>query len=393
VRILVNAMDAGSAGGSGVLLGLVPALGLFPDNEVTALVPAGGAERLGAPAGVTLLEQSRSGPRAICRLIDNLVRLPAIARRLEADVLLSLTALGPPSPGCPHVLLLDDPWLAYQLPRQEVRLPLRDRLIHGTWYPARFRRLWPRLARIVVETPVVADRLRARFGVPAGRVAVIPPASTLQVGDTPARRKRVTYAEPLRLFWPAPAYPEKNHAVLAPLCKELLRQGLSQTVRFYVTIDPGVSRSARRLVSGFSRYASMITNLGSVTTADIERWFDRTDALFLPTLLESYGVTYLGAAARCRPILTSDRDFARHACGKAGYYFDPHDPKDIADRIRELIGDMDRDTLRLPDAPRPEDASRSWHAVAGRMLEVLRAAATAPRCDVANAGELRHANG
>ena len=118
----------------------------------------------------------------------------------------------------------------------------------------------------------------------------------------------------------------------------------------------------------------MVTNLGPLATDEVERWFDRTDALFLPTLLESFGLTYLEAAVRRRPVLTSDRDFARHACGDAGYYFDPQDPRDICGRVRELIAHVNEGTVRIPDPP-SGGAGTSWKEVAARILNVLHQAA------------------
>jgi glycosyltransferase involved in cell wall biosynthesis len=376
VRILINAANVASAGGWGVLTGLVPAMGeVRGGDELLALVPPGTAARLGgAPPGVCLLEQRRSGPRALWRLLDDFVRLPALARRLRPDVCFSITDLAPSDVGCPHVLLLHNPWVTYRLPRRQVGRSLRDQTIYATYYPARFRRLWPRLAHIVVQTPVMAARLGARFGVPAERVTVIPPGCLLRRGASVPREHPVTPDAPLRLFWPARAYPHKNHDVLAPLCAELARAGLARLVRFFPTIDPASGRRAARLLAALARHADMVTNLGPLATPEVERWFDATDALFLPTLLESYSLTYLEAAARRRPVLTSDRDFARHACGAAGYYFDPEDPADIAARIRALVADVAAGTVRIPEPPALDPEATSWRAVAARTLDVVREA-------------------
>ena len=376
MRILINAANVASAGGWGVLMGLVPAMGLAAGNdELLALVPPGTTARVGdSPPGLRLLEQVRSGPRALWRLLDDFVRLPALARTLRPDVCFSITDLAPSDLGCPHVLLLHNPWVTYRLPRRQVGRSLRDQTIYATYYPARFRRLWPRLSHIVVQTPVMAARLGARFGVPADRVTVIPPGCLLRRGQVPLREDPVTPQAPLRLFWPARAYPHKNHELLAPLCEELSRQGAGSLVHFFSTIDPASGRRATRLLAALESQPDMVTNLGPLSTEEVERWFDGTDALFLPTLLESYSLTYLEAAARRRPVLTSDRDFARHACGRAGYYFDPADPADVAGRIRALIADFNAGTVRVPDPPPADTEATSWRAVAGRVLDVVRGA-------------------
>jgi len=374
MRVLINAVNAASAGGRGVLTGLVPALSsVARDDEITVLLPPGEPELTTSDdPRIVLVPQERKGPRALWRLVDDFARLPATVRRLDPDVLFSITDLAPSRVACPHVLLLHNSWVAYRLPRRQIGRSLRDQLVYATYYPARFRRLWPKLARLIVQTPVMGDRVRARFGVPAERITVIPPGCLLNPGGTPLQKRRVTTAQPLRLFWPARAYPHKNHEVLAPLCKELVRRGVSDRVHFYVTVDARFDRRGQRLIAGLQRYSSMVTNLGPLDKAQVERWFDQTDALFLPTLLESFSLTYLEAAARRRPVVTSDRDFARYACGEAGYYADPEDPRELTDRIRELIAHVNEGAVRIPGPPKGGWTGMSWKEVAARTLNVLR---------------------
>src|SRR5439155_14362335 len=165
MRILINAVNVASAGGRGVLTGLVPALSsVARDDEITVLLPPGESElTLPDDARTVLVPQARTGPRMLWRLVDAFVRLPATVRRLSPDVLFSITDLAPSRVACPHVLLLHNAWVAYRVPRRQIGHSLRDQLIYATYYPARFRRLWPRLARVIVQTPVMGDRLRARF--------------------------------------------------------------------------------------------------------------------------------------------------------------------------------------------------------------------------------------
>jgi glycosyltransferase involved in cell wall biosynthesis len=149
-----------------------------------------------------------------------------------------------------------------------------------------------------------------------------------------------------------------------------MRRDLADRVRIFTTLDPRTGRRVQKILESVRPYPGIVTNLGPLAHADVESWFDRTDALFLPTLLESCSLTYLEAAARARPVLTSDRDFARHACGAEGYYFDPHDPADIADRVAELIGALEQGRLRVPPA------AGSWDGAARSIVETLRAAAS-----------------
>jgi glycosyltransferase involved in cell wall biosynthesis len=372
MRILVNAVSVASAGGVGVLRGLVPAMAAAsPGDTITALVPPGELSAATGLSNLDVIEQPRSGPRQIWRLLDDRIRLPRLARTLSPDVFFSLTDLGPSEVGCPHVLLLHNTWVTYRIPRRQIGFSLRDQLIYATYYPARFRRLWSRLTRVIVQTPVVAERLQARFAVPAERIAVIPPGCTMAIAAGRPRSDPVTSQNPLRLFWPARGYPHKNHDVLLPVCKELRRRGVADRVRIFTTLDPAADRRSAKLVRALRSYTDTVQNLGPLAQDQVRQWFDATDALFFPTLLESYSLVYLESAARARPVLTSDRDFARHACGADGYYFDPHDPRDICDRIVALANDIGQGRARAPVA----SSAGSWNQVASRVVSVLHLAA------------------
>ena len=62
-----------------------------------------------------------------------------------------------------------------------------------------------------------------------------------------------------------------------------------------------------------------------------------SSALFLPTLVESFGLIYLEAMKYGCPIITSDRDFSRWICGDLAMYFDPMDAISIANTIENFI--------------------------------------------------------
>jgi hypothetical protein len=48
--------------------------------------------------------------------------------------------------------------------------------------------------------------------------------------------------------------------------------------------------------------------------SDVPKWYKATQALLLPTLLESFSGTYIEAMHFERPIFTSNLDFAKEVC-------------------------------------------------------------------------------
>ena len=78
-------------------------------------------------------------------------------------------------------------------------------------------------------------------------------------------------------------------------------------------------------------------NLGILKTVDCPAAYASSDALFLPTLIETFSASYPESMKMKKPILTSDLDFAKDVCNDAALFFDPTDPQNIADTIEEII--------------------------------------------------------
>ena len=83
----------------------------------------------------------------------------------------------------------------------------------------------------------------------------------------------------------------------------------------------------------------IVVNAGILDFGEIDAWFEACDALLLPTKLESFGLPYVESLARGRPILTSNLPFAHEVCKTGTIFFDPDDPKNIADTIEKFIRD------------------------------------------------------
>ena len=92
----------------------------------------------------------------------------------------------------------------------------------------------------------------------------------------------------------------------------------------------------------------------------------------LPTLLESFGLTYLEAMQNNCPIITSDLEFARYVCGDAALYFDPKSPSSILDMIIKLKDDQ-KLRMRLVEngQKRIKSFFKSWDDVAREYLKVI----------------------
>ena len=126
-------------------------------------------------------------------------------------------------------------------------------------------------------------------------------------------------------------YPHKNLNILNSVIPLLIKKKLN--VKFYLTI------SQDEFKENFDDFENHLINLGPIKVEDCPIVYRDSDALFLPTLLESFTASYPEAMISRKPILTSDLDFSHDICGDAACYFDPLDPVDIVDKIEQIILD------------------------------------------------------
>ena len=128
-------------------------------------------------------------------------------------------------------------------------------------------------------------------------------------------------------------YPHKNLISIKTIVPLLKEKGLK--VKFFVTL------STEDYDANFSELKDNVINLGIIKSVDCPAYYKGCDALYLPTLLESFTASYPEAMKMKVPILTSDLDFARNICDEAALYCDTLNPVKIVDAIESLISSED----------------------------------------------------
>jgi len=133
-------------------------------------------------------------------------------------------------------------------------------------------------------------------------------------------------------------YPHKNFEVLLEVATAVRDRGLPY--RLITTIDPSQHRNAATFLSNVKSLSleRYLINIGPVPIERVDRLYGEVDGLLLPTLLESFSATYADCLHKGIPIFTSDRDFARDACGDCAFYFDPLNARSIVSTIESGFG-------------------------------------------------------
>jgi glycosyltransferase involved in cell wall biosynthesis len=114
-----------------------------------------------------------------------------------------------------------------------------------------------------------------------------------------------------------------------------------------------------------------IINIGRIPREELASMYSASDALILPTLLESYSLAYVEAMYHGLTVFTSDRPFAREVCGDSAYYFDPLDAENIVDTLMTYFSEPappvgGKGSVKLKGIPR-----YSWQSITRMYIKRL----------------------
>jgi glycosyltransferase involved in cell wall biosynthesis len=217
-------------------------------------------------------------------------------------------------------------------------------------------------------------RLSSRYNLDPLRFAVIPNRPSVRNEDI-ARG----YAAPLGPFTflcLTRYYGHKNLEIVVEAMR-LLGRYTSRKAKCVFTVSADQHPGARRLIRSIEQYglSELISVVGRVQKDRLGEIYRSSDALLMPTLLESYTRTYAEAMSFGVPILTSDRDFARFLCEDAALYFDPLDANAVARAMATVIEDADLRGRLAANGRRLLERAPTWEQIAAQFVAVLEAAA------------------
>jgi len=385
MKILVNASNLRVGGGVQKAVEFIRSSLSYPSGHafryVVSDVVARNLEALVETRGLDLTVASASPARPWAGRATRRLLLE-LEGRFRPDVVFSVFGPTYHAFRSPHVMGFAVPWVTHPNPYawRTLRNPI-SRAKHWAWCQRVTH--WTRLAdQWVLETRVAADGLSKVLGADPARFHVVPNTCAEQyyrareTGVPPdARMRRESGSDFLLLVFSA-WYPHKNLEIVPHVAAALRSRDPKRNYRFFLTFDRtsgpwrAIEAGARRL--GVERN---VVNLGPVPVGDGPGLYSSSDALFLPTLLESFTATYPEAMCSRRPIVTSDLPFARDICRDAALYVPPNDAGAAANRLAELAGDGAMSAALVARGDCILAGARTPREIYGMFLEILTRAA------------------
>lgn len=373
MRIAILAHGLRYGGGISVGKNLIAALGrIAPHNEYFITIPAG----VSYEEACSLLNQRqvfvfKGTGNTLKRLYYETVTLPQLVNNFSPDAVLALGNIALQRSRLPQVLYLHNPYYVY--PRRNygmtMTMRVKTEVAIQRWL---FARDLQRIQVLCCQTQAMTKRVRSTYH-HEGRIEQCPNVlSEFTVTgkapvELPKSLERVSNKR--RLFYLTAYYSHKNLEVLLDLFRKYGDELSEYAV--VITISPEQSAAAADFLKSIDTYrlGDHIVNVGPLSQADLAIYFGCAQALFMPTLLESLSGTYLEAMHFGVPILTTDADFAREACGDAAVYFDPANFRSMVDAIKSL--DSVRDGLIERGRNRLHEMCATWDNVGRDILSFL----------------------
>lgn len=140
--------------------------------------------------------------------------------------------------------------------------------------------------------------------------------------------------EVFTLVYPSAYYAHKNFERLAKLILKL--QEAKIQVKFRLSLEEEIFQQLFKTCSSV-----YVENIGFQNHTHLHQIYHQADALFMPSLLETFSATLTEAMYIGLPILCAQLEFNTTLCGQAALYFDPYNVEDMFEKIKLLITNPD----------------------------------------------------
>lgn len=327
MHLAIDAVGAKHSGGAVILLEVVSAALRSEDiGRITLFCSPARVRNFALPdcGKLAIIEQPAAESRGAARVHWLSHGLARAVARVSADVLLCMSGICATDPGVPFFLYAQQslPFspeaMARMTPKQRIRLNTVRALMCLSARNA---------SAVVAQTPSAARAISSIMPPDQKSILVCPPALRF-ASLAPAAIRHQTSAHLLgkpRVLYVGSDSPHKNLGALLDSWSLVRQHAPSATL--WLTLSKGIGRAA----------TDDINCVGYLGSAELRELYLSASALVFPSLVETVGLPMLEAMALGLPVVAANRPYAHDICGRAALYFDPSNPRDLAEKLSHLL--------------------------------------------------------
>ena len=236
-------------------------------------------------------------------------------------------------------------------------------------FSALLREAVARAAFVITASRYTAGQLLAHTSLPQNKLRVIPlgvdlPSSSLSANERMRARARFV-GEGKQLILSVGVIQTRKNTLNALRALETLPEQ-------YRLILAGGDGHGSEIVHDYIHrqgLGSRVQVRGYVTPEDLRVLYQCASVMLFPSLEEGFGLPVLEAMANGLPVVASQAASLPEVGGDAALYVDPHDPRDIAEKVRHAAEDAElREKMIQQGLARAQEFS--WQRVAEATLQV-----------------------
>ena len=231
------------------------------------------------------------------------------------------------------------------------------------WYRLFVPRLVKRVRHLVVSSEHVRNKILLRFSLSPERVTVVSGGVDLNHFHPNHPAPRRFYAR--YVLFVGSLQPRKNLGVLLAAWDQIVHRFPDIWL-----LAAGVENHHYRQVP-LSRDVKNVRFLGYVPEADLPGYYAGAMAFVIPSLDEGFGLPVLEAMACGTPVIAARTGALPEVVGKAGLFFDPVHPAQLAETLASCLSDA---KLRgdLAEKGLSHVKTFSWQVSAEKLWKVLK---------------------
>ncbi|MFA6152032.1 MAG: glycosyltransferase [Chitinophagaceae bacterium] len=214
-----------------------------------------------------------------------------------------------------------------------------------------------------VETDNARERLAATIDKPTNNISVI--GNTYGSSFKNKAEHKGNTNNTFNLLYVSAYYEHKNFEIIPKVITILKEKNIACT--FILTL-PDDKYSA---LFGELSNSEYLKNVGPTNPQEIIGIYQNADAIFMPSMLETFSANYPEAMKMELPIICSDYDFSRNICGDAALFFDAQNPIEIAHKIIEFIENTELQKQLIEAGKRRLQLLETPESRAKKLLQLL----------------------